>query len=64
VPASLLLKSLGRLGGSVVGVDASPENIVVAKRHLRRDPFLVDKVDYRAVPAGSIFFFSRSRVPF
>lgn len=34
-----------------MGVDASADNIVVAKKHLRQDPFLVDKVDYRAVPA-------------
>ena len=38
-------------------MDASADNIVVAKRHLRQDPFLFAKeirkeIDYRAVPAG------------
>lgn len=33
-------KSLARLGGDVVGVDASESNIVIANLHASRDPFL------------------------
>jgi polyprenyldihydroxybenzoate methyltransferase/3-demethylubiquinol 3-O-methyltransferase len=36
----LLSETLARLGGDVVGVDASKENIGIAKTHAGQDPFL------------------------
>jgi 2-polyprenyl-6-hydroxyphenyl methylase/3-demethylubiquinone-9 3-methyltransferase len=36
----LLSESLARLGGEVVGLDASAENIGIARTHARQDPFL------------------------
>ncbi|KAI7906124.1 bifunctional 3-demethylubiquinone-9 3-methyltransferase/ 2-octaprenyl-6-hydroxy phenol methylase [Cokeromyces recurvatus] len=46
----LLSESLVRLGGNVVGVDASYDNIQMAKLHARKDPVLwrgPGKIEYR-----------------
>ncbi|PVZ99086.1 hypothetical protein BB558_004912 [Smittium angustum] len=40
----LLSESLSRLGGQVLGVDASPENIGIARAHMLLDPSFVDGV--------------------
>lgn len=63
----LLSESLARLGGDVVGVDASKENIGIARTHAAQDPMLpfVDAengIDRRrgatsqAAPPGSLEF--------
>lgn len=48
-------QSLVRLGGNVVGADASADNIQMAKLHSRKDPSLwtgPGKLDYRNSTAG------------
>ncbi|CAG8463814.1 8225_t:CDS:2 [Racocetra fulgida] len=55
----VLSESLVRLGASVVGADASPENIQIARLHARKDPRLYSgpgALEYRcitAVPNGT-----------
>ncbi|WVO18396.1 3-demethylubiquinone-9 3-O-methyltransferase [Cryptococcus depauperatus] len=41
----LLSECLARLGGNVVGVDASESNIGIATAHARQDPMLVQKMN-------------------
>jgi 2-polyprenyl-6-hydroxyphenyl methylase/3-demethylubiquinone-9 3-methyltransferase len=44
-----------RLGGNVVGADASPDNIKMAKLHAQKDPALwrgPGQLDYRHTTAG------------
>lgn len=44
-----------RLGGNVVGADASPDNIKMAKLHAQKDPALwrgPGHLDYRHTTAG------------
>ncbi|WWD20004.1 3-demethylubiquinone-9 3-O-methyltransferase [Kwoniella shandongensis] len=41
----LLSESLARLGGTVVGVDASESNIGIATTHASQDPFLSQKME-------------------
>ncbi len=43
--AGLLAEPLARMGGSVVGVDAAPENIAVAQAHIKQSGL---EIDYRA----------------
>lgn len=45
---------LARLGGSVTGIDAAPENVGVADAHRRLDPILCQpgRLQYRAITAG------------
>ena len=43
--AGLLAEPLARMGGSVVGVDAAPENIAVAQAHMTQSKL---EIDYRA----------------
>ncbi len=43
--AGLLAEPLARMGGSVVGVDAAPENIAVAQAHMVQSGL---EIDYRA----------------
>ena len=54
--AGLLAEPLARMGGSVVGVDAAPENIAVAQAHMMQSGL---EIDYRAgeieVVAGERF---------
>ena len=54
--AGLLAEPLARMGGSVVGVDAAPENIAVAQAHMVQSGL---EIDYRAgeieVVAGERF---------
>ncbi|CAO0793100.1 unnamed protein product [Mucor circinelloides] len=53
----LLSESLVRLGGDVVGADASEDNIKMAKLHARKDPSLwrgPGKIDYRHTTAEEI----------
>ncbi|KAI9267754.1 S-adenosyl-L-methionine-dependent methyltransferase [Helicostylum pulchrum] len=53
----LLSESLVRLGGDVVGADASYDNIQMAKIHSRKDPSLwrgPGKIDYRNTTAEDI----------
>ncbi|KAJ3411347.1 hypothetical protein HDV05_002368 [Chytridiales sp. JEL 0842] len=47
----LLSESLARLGASVTGIDASPENIQMATLHARSDPLLPSQPTYRAITA-------------
>ncbi|GFZ45901.1 hypothetical protein JCM24511_03634 [Saitozyma sp. JCM 24511] len=51
----LLSETLARLGGDVVGVDASKENIGIAKTHAGQDPFLplIKDSDHEDGPIGS-----------
>lgn len=51
----LLSEALVRLGGNVIGADASYDNIQMAKVHARQDPSLWQgpgKVEYRNATAG------------
>ncbi|WVQ97902.1 3-demethylubiquinone-9 3-O-methyltransferase [Kwoniella sp. CBS 9459] len=41
----LLSESLARLGGEVIGVDASPANIGIATTHATQDPVLKEKME-------------------
>ncbi|KAI8086282.1 S-adenosyl-L-methionine-dependent methyltransferase [Halteromyces radiatus] len=53
----LLSESLVRLGGNVVGADASSDNIKMAKLHARKDPQLwrgPGKLDYRHTTAEDL----------
>jgi len=50
----IMSEAIARLGGEVVGVDASLENIRVAMEHLKQDPFLKGKIDYRAIAAETL----------
>ncbi|KAL0094557.1 S-adenosyl-L-methionine-dependent methyltransferase [Phycomyces blakesleeanus] len=53
----LLSESLCRLGGTVVGADASGDNIKMAKLHSRKDPMLwkgPGKLDYRHTTAEDL----------
>ncbi|KAJ3106692.1 hypothetical protein HDU97_005844 [Phlyctochytrium planicorne] len=49
----LLSESLTRLGGQVTGLDASPENVNMARYHAESDP-LLPKPTYRAVTAEDL----------
>ncbi|RUS70435.1 hypothetical protein EGW08_021798 [Elysia chlorotica] len=42
----ILSEPLARLGASIIGVDASEENIKIAQAHLIHDPAIRDKVKY------------------
>lgn len=44
-----------RLGGSVIGVDASDENINIAKLHAKKDPILHGNLEYQCITAGINF---------
>ncbi|KAJ1837276.1 Hexaprenyldihydroxybenzoate methyltransferase, mitochondrial, partial [Coemansia sp. RSA 2703] len=46
--------SLGRLGLSVLGVDAALENVRVAREHLQEDPLLCPHVRYRQMAAEQV----------
>jgi hypothetical protein len=46
------MQSLARLGGSICAIDASAENVNVAKAHAARDANLSTAIDYRAQTAG------------
>lgn len=50
----LALQSLARLGASVLGLDATPQNVVEALRHSGADPSLRDRVQYRATTAEQL----------
>ncbi|CAG8447161.1 8335_t:CDS:2 [Acaulospora morrowiae] len=53
----VLAESLSRLGGSVVGADASWENIQIAKSHALKDPMLhlgPGKLEYRCITAEKL----------
>jgi 2-polyprenyl-3-methyl-5-hydroxy-6-metoxy-1,4-benzoquinol methylase len=54
---SKLTQSLVRLGGTVVGADASYNNIQMATLHSRKDPALwtgSGKLEYRNTTAGTL----------
>ncbi|CAJ0829489.1 4792_t:CDS:2 [Entrophospora sp. SA101] len=54
----LLSESLVRLGASVLGVDASSENIKIAKLHSLKDPKLFSgpgNLEYQCITAGIMF---------
>jgi 2-polyprenyl-3-methyl-5-hydroxy-6-metoxy-1,4-benzoquinol methylase len=42
-----------RLGGSVIGVDASDENINIAQLHAKKDPSLYGNLKYQCITAGN-----------
>lgn len=46
-----------RLGGSVIGVDASDENIKIAKLHAKKDPILHGNLEYQCITAGIILIY-------
>ncbi|CAG8464643.1 10762_t:CDS:2, partial [Acaulospora colombiana] len=53
----VLTESLVRLGASVVGADASSENIQIAKLHALKDPMLHQgpgKIEYRCITAETL----------
>ncbi|CAG8450788.1 5258_t:CDS:2 [Paraglomus occultum] len=53
----LLSESLARLGANVVGIDASNENVQVAKFHAKKDPRLISgpgRVEYRCMTAEEL----------
>ncbi|CAG8728392.1 14796_t:CDS:2, partial [Racocetra persica] len=53
----VLSESLVRLGASVVGADASPENIQIARLHARKDPRLYSgpgTLEYRCITAEKL----------
>ncbi|CAG8690200.1 26841_t:CDS:2 [Dentiscutata erythropus] len=53
----VLSESLVRLGASVLGADASPENIHIARLHARKDPGLYSgpgTLKYKCVPAEKL----------
>lgn len=51
----LLSEALARLGASVTAVDASPENIGIAKAHMSTCADKSLKIDYQCTTAGMLF---------
>ncbi|CAG8448563.1 13104_t:CDS:2 [Rhizophagus irregularis] len=47
-------EALVRLGGSVIGVDASDENIKIAKLHAKKDPILHGNLEYQCITAEKL----------
>lgn len=52
----LLSESLARLGATVTAIDASMENIGVAKSHLENNHDRSLTIDYQCTTAGMIYF--------
>jgi len=54
---AFISQSLARLGGNVLGADASPENIAIATIHAENNPRLTasgGSLTYRTATAGKI----------
>jgi ubiquinone biosynthesis O-methyltransferase len=52
----LLSEPLARLGATVTGIDAAPENIGIAQAHQNQDPVLMSpgRLTYRAITAEDL----------
>ncbi|PKC17747.1 ubiquinone biosynthesis O-methyltransferase [Rhizophagus irregularis] len=50
----VLTEALVRLGGSVIGVDASDENIKIAKLQTKKDPILHGNLEYQCITAEKL----------